>query len=64
MNDELIQLIGVAILALSEYYTVHGDASLFAPFWNLIAKISGAIANFFAMLSMRARLAYFEAVQI
>lgn len=65
MSEDVIQLIGLAILALSEYYAIRGDGtSIFAPFWDFVAKLTGAIANFFASISVKARLAYFEAVQI
>lgn len=64
MSEEFIQLIGLAILALSEYYAIRGEgASIFAPFWDFVARFCGAVANIFASIAVRARLAYFEAVQ-
>lgn len=63
MSDELIQLISMAILIIYELYSVNGhDNTVYARFWDAIARVAGAIANFFANLAMSARLNYYEAV--
>lgn len=61
MNEETAQLIALAILALTEIYAVRGIS--FAWFWDLIARICGAVANFFGRIAVEARLYYFEAVE-
>lgn len=63
MSEEVIQLLGIIILAVFELYTVRAhDYPVFAKFWDTIARITGAIAKFFADLAMSARLSYWEAV--
>lgn len=63
MSDELIQLLGMAILVIYEVYAINGDDnSAYARFWDAVARIAGAIANYFAKLAMNARLAYYQAV--
>jgi len=62
MSDEM-QLLLLTVLAVYEIYASrYHDYPLYAKFWDVIARISGAIANFFASMAMNARLAYYEAV--
>jgi hypothetical protein len=63
MNDDTIQLIALAVISLIQVYAVSpGTLDIFASFWNALATLFGAIANFFGDLAMGARLNYFEAV--
>lgn len=63
MSDELMQLLSLAIVIIYEMYAVNGhDNTVYARFWDAVARIAGAIANFFANLAVNARLNYWETV--
>lgn len=64
MNEQILQIIGLLLAIIYEVYALHtADTPILARFWDFIAKLTGAVANFFGKLSVNARLAYFEVVQ-
>lgn len=63
MSEDIIQLVGIIILAVFELYSVRAhDYPVYAKFWDTVARIAAAIAKFFADIAMNARLSYWKAV--
>lgn len=63
MDSDLIQVVMLCALAYFELCTVRGNNPALAYMWDIIATISGWIANLLGHISVRARLNYFEVVQ-
>lgn len=63
MNDDTVQLICAAIVAVCQIYMMEPwQFPVFAAFWNWIAQFLGRLSNTLGRMSLQARLNYFEAV--
>ena len=64
MNEETVRVIATAIVAVAEIYALTGGSFPFlAWFLDLVATITGQLANKLADISITARLNYFMVVQ-
>lgn len=63
MSDETLKLLASAVIVLCEVYTLRGgDFPVFAYLWDIIAKVTGWLANILGHISVNARLNYFVEV--
>lgn len=63
MSDETLKLIASAVIVLCEVYTLRGgDFPFFAYIWDIIARITGCLANVLGHISVTARYNYFVEV--
>ena len=60
MSDDTIQLLAAVALGLIQIYAVEPwKFHIFARFWDWLARVSGALANTLAWMSINARHNYF-----
>jgi hypothetical protein len=64
VNNDTLQLLALAALAYYELCTVNGTNPVMVYIWDIIAFVTGMLANILGKISIQARLHYYEAVQI
>jgi hypothetical protein len=63
MNGDAWKAIAATVIAIIQVYGTRSDmAMLFARFWDILARISGHLANILGRYSLIARSNYFTAV--
>lgn len=63
MNDDTWQIIALAVATLAQaYYVEPWKFNVLGWFWDMLARITGIIANHLAKYSVRARYNYFVTV--
>lgn len=63
MSDETLKIFATAVVVLCQVYaTRDSDFPLLAYFWDIVAKITGHLANALAHISVAARYNYFTEV--
>ncbi len=64
MNEDTVRILATIAIAAAEIYALNGgDFPVAAWFFDLIARITGYLANILGTISLNARLNYFMAVQ-
>lgn len=63
MDSETLQMIAIAVITYYELCAIQGSNPVFAYIWDIIATITGILANILGRISVQARLNYYVAVQ-
>lgn len=63
MSKELIELIGTCIVVVAQIYMIDGhDFPFLAWAWDVIARLTGQLANLLGFASLHARANYYTVV--